>query len=312
MNRIERIERRLKLNDVRVFLSVVQAGSMHGAAERLGTSQPAVSRSVSELEHALGVRLLDRSRRGVEPTRYGRAFVKRGMAVFDELRQGIKDIEFLGDSTTGELRIGCTEAAAAGPGLAVMDRLNRRYPRITFRVVTGGATTLYRYLAEREVELVLAGIAGAVPEEFGVEKLFDDSLVVAAGLQNPWTRRRKIELAELANEPWTLPPGDSDPGALILEAFRAKGIPPPRICVATTSRNLRDALLATGRYLSIFAGYALTSPSKHPLIKALPVELPDVSRPIVMLTLRNRTPSPLAELFMKTARSIPKPATKIR
>jgi DNA-binding transcriptional LysR family regulator len=94
MNEIDRIERRLKLHDMRVLMSVVQAGSMSKAAERLGTAQPALSRSIAELEHALGVRLLDRSPRGVEPTAYGRALIKRGVAVFDELRQGVKDIEF--------------------------------------------------------------------------------------------------------------------------------------------------------------------------------------------------------------------------
>src|SRR5215831_972698 len=112
MSPIERIERRLKLHDMRVLMSVVQAGSMGKAAERLGTSQPAISRSIADLEHALGVRLVDRSRRGIEPTAYGRALIRRGTAVFDELRQGVKDIEFLADPTAGELRIGTTEAIA--------------------------------------------------------------------------------------------------------------------------------------------------------------------------------------------------------
>jgi DNA-binding transcriptional LysR family regulator len=112
MDKIERIERRFKIHDVPVLLSVVQAGSMHKAAERLGISQPAVSRSISDLEHTLGVRLLDRSRGGVEPTHYGHAIIKRGTAIFDEIRQDIKDIEFLTDPTAGELRIGCTDGAA--------------------------------------------------------------------------------------------------------------------------------------------------------------------------------------------------------
>src|ERR1044071_2427580 len=101
MDEIERIERRLKLRDVRVLMSVVQAGSMHKAAERLNTSQPAVSRSIADLEHALGVRLLDRSTRGVEPTQYGRAIIKRAVAAFGELRQGVKDVKFLADPTVG-------------------------------------------------------------------------------------------------------------------------------------------------------------------------------------------------------------------
>src|SRR3954451_560741 len=124
MDDIERVERRLKLHDMRVLMSVVQAGSMSKAAERLGTAQPALSRSIAELEHALGVRLLDRSPRGVEPTAYGRALVKRGVAVFDELRQGVKDIEFLADPTAGELHIGTSESIAADPVLAIIDRLS--------------------------------------------------------------------------------------------------------------------------------------------------------------------------------------------
>src|SRR5436309_8586270 len=107
MNEIERIERRLKLHDVRVLMSVVQAGSMNKAAERLATSQPAISRAISDLEHALGVRLLERNPGGILPTQYGEAIIRRGLAVFDELRQGIKDVEFLSDPTSGELRVGC-------------------------------------------------------------------------------------------------------------------------------------------------------------------------------------------------------------
>src|SRR6266508_2699354 len=109
---IERIARRLKLHDVRVLISVVEAGSMHKAAERLGTSQPAISRVIADLEHSVGVRLLERSLRGIQPTQYGRVLVKRGVAAFDEFRQGVKDIRFLADPTTGELRIACSDAMA--------------------------------------------------------------------------------------------------------------------------------------------------------------------------------------------------------
>jgi DNA-binding transcriptional LysR family regulator len=307
---IKRIERRLKLHDVRVLLSVAQTGSMHKAAQHLGTSQPAVSRSIADLEQTLGVRLFDRGRRGVEPTHYGRAIIKCGAAVFDEIRQGVKNIEFLADPAAGELRIGSTEAAAAGPGLAVIDRLAARYPRIAFNILTAGRTALYHHLAERNVELVIAGIASDIPEQFVVERLFDDSMVVAAGIQNPWARRRRIELAELAHEPWTLPPADTDPGALTMEAFRASGLEPPRTAVVSGSRYFRDRLLTTGRFLSMIAGYSLSPPGNNPLIKALPVELPDLRRPIVILTLKKRTLSPLAELFIRTAREAAKSLAK--
>jgi len=107
------IGRRLRLRDLHVFSTVVQRGSMAKAAQHLGVSQPAVSEVMSDLEHALGVRLLDRSASGVEPTIYGDVVLKRSVAVFDELKQTVRDIEFLADPTVGDLRIGFTDALAA-------------------------------------------------------------------------------------------------------------------------------------------------------------------------------------------------------
>src|SRR5258708_38495825 len=109
-----RIGRRLRLRDLHVLLTVVQCGSMAKAAQRLAVSQPAVSKAIANLEQTLGVRLLDRGPQGVEPTLYGNALVRRGLAVFDELRQGGGEIEFLSDPTAGEVRLGCNGALSAG------------------------------------------------------------------------------------------------------------------------------------------------------------------------------------------------------
>src|SRR5829696_289778 len=106
--------RRLKLRDLNILLTVIKSGSMGKAAADLAMSQPSVSKAIADIEHAVGLRLLDRSPHGVEPTIYGRALHKRGVAVFDELRQGVKELEFLTDPTSGELRVGCTESLAAG------------------------------------------------------------------------------------------------------------------------------------------------------------------------------------------------------
>src|SRR5215470_10721587 len=133
----DRIGRRMRLQDLHVLVTVMQAGSMGKAAQRLNISQPAVSRSIAEMEHALGVRLLERHRRGIEATEYGRALLDCGVAVFDDLRQGVKNIEFLADPTTGEVRIGNTLTSTASFIAGVIDRLSRRYPRIALHVVPG-------------------------------------------------------------------------------------------------------------------------------------------------------------------------------
>ena len=86
---------------------------MAKAAAQLGVSQSAVSEIVAGLEHAVGVRLLERRPHGVEPTSYGHALLGRSLAAFDELKQGIREIEFLADPTAGEVRIGCAESTAS-------------------------------------------------------------------------------------------------------------------------------------------------------------------------------------------------------
>ena len=131
-----RIGRRVKLRDLHILLAVAHAGSMGKAAADLAVSQPVVSKAIADLEHALGLRLLDRSPQGVEMTLYGREVLKCGTAVFDDLRKGVEALEFLSDPTSGKLRIGCTEPLAAGFVGAVIERLSRKYPRAAFHVIT--------------------------------------------------------------------------------------------------------------------------------------------------------------------------------
>src|SRR6266700_6333410 len=134
----DRIGSPIKLHDLHVLMTVVQAGTMGKAAQCLNTTQPNISRSIAELEHTLGVRLLDRHRRGIEATEYGRALLDCGVAVFDDLRQGVKTIEFLADPTAGEVRIGNALVSATSFFAPVIDRLSRLYPRIVFHVVPAG------------------------------------------------------------------------------------------------------------------------------------------------------------------------------
>ena len=125
-----------------------------------------------------------------------------------------------------------------------------------------------------------------------------------------WARRRKIKLDELVNEPWALPPDGSAVGAIILETFRASGLAPPAATVVAESAILRSRLLATGRFLTVLPEFSLTLPVKDPSLKALPVELPGARRTMRMLSLKNRSLSPLAELFIDSLRALTKPLAK--
>src|ERR1044072_7801742 len=193
----EQIGRRLRLRDLHVLLTVVQRGSMAKAARQLGVSQPAVSEVIADLEHALGVQLLDRSARGVEPTIYGDALFKRSIAIFDELKQSVRDIEFLRDPTVGELRIGCTESLSTTILPEIISRFSRQYPDVTVNfddVSAHAAEALGPGLRDRKYDCVLQRIVMPLPDghtnDQNAEVLFDDELVVAAGSNARWARRR--------------------------------------------------------------------------------------------------------------------------
>jgi len=306
------IGRRLKLRDLHVFRTVAQCGSMAKAAQQLGVSQPAISEIIADLEHALRVRLLDRQPQGVEPTMYGNAVLKRSIAVFDELKQSIRDVEFLADPTRGELRIGCVESLSATLVPQVLLRFSQRYPRVVVHVdgLTAPAIDLLG-LRNRKYDCTLVRLMtplsnDSIADDVNAELLFDDRLVVAAGITSRWTRRRKIDLAELIDERWILPPSDTWHHARVAEAFQARGLGMPNANLNSLSMTLRMQLLDAGQYISVFASSVMRLNARRYNITVLPIDLPAPPWPVVLVTLKNRTLTPVVERFVACAREVAK------
>jgi DNA-binding transcriptional LysR family regulator len=268
-----RIGRRVRLRDLHILLTVVQTSSMAKAALRLSISQSAVSKAIADLEHTLRVKLLDRSPRGVEPTSYGGALVKRGLA------------------------------ALLPP---VIRRLSASHPGITVQVAQINPVTLdVRELRERRVDMMIGRVApGFAEEDLKTEVLFEERLVAVAGAQSHWARRRKIDLSELLDATWIhFPPGEA-PRIIVDKAFSAKGLAPPRAAVATFSFYLRDMLLSSGDYVTVIpASMVRVFNAKSQAVKVLPIDLGIQARPVAIFTLKNRTLSPAAELFIRHIRT---------
>jgi DNA-binding transcriptional LysR family regulator len=302
------IVRRVRLRDLRVFFTVTRRGSMAKAAADLGITQPAVSRVIGELERTLGVRLLDRSSQGVEPTTYGRALLKRGGVAFDELKQALRDIEFLASPNVGEVRVACPESIAATILPPVIERLFRRYPGIVPSVVPGVPLDFSDVL-ERKVDLFVGRlfppfVQGQLPEGLNAEILFDDQVVFAAGVQNRWAHRRRIDLADLIDEPWILAEPNTWIRAFVAKAFEVHGLPMPRISLMTLSTHLRINLVATGNFITVFPRSVMHLYAQRFAVKELPVEIPEQSWPVAILTLKNRMLSPVVERFIQCVREV--------
>jgi DNA-binding transcriptional LysR family regulator len=303
-----RISRRLRFRDLQVFFSVVQCGSMAKAAHELGVTQPAVSEVVAGLEHAFGVRLFDRSPHGVEPTVYGRALLKRGVAAFDELRQGIRDIEFLVDPTKGEVRLGCTDSIAGGLLAPFVEKFCRRYPGVVITIEPVQLPTLeLPELHARKLDVVVSRLStpqadDPYGDDLDVEILFEDEAIVAAGANSRWARRRKITLADLRDASWVGTPRDTLTRTLLDRAHQSTNLPPPAMRVTTYSVQLRAHLLATGNFLMAMPKSMLKLNAECRRLKQLPVKLPGPGFPVAIVTLKGRTVPSAVGLFLDKLR----------
>jgi len=305
------VGRRLRFRDLEVFFAVVRLGSMAKAAQHLGLTQPAVSDIVSALEEMFGVRLFDRSSRGVAPTIYGNALLKRGRGAFDELNQGIRDIEFLSDPTAGFLRIGFPASVLGGLLSLALERFTRRYPRATlqFDEVTSPGND-FPTLRNREHDLIVARIARPLVDEndLEVEILFQDPLVITADARSKWGRRRKIDAAELIDASWILTEPNASVYLSVAEAFQSRGLPMPRVDVAVLSGLLRMHLLCRGPFVTAVPNSLLRHTERLSL-KVLPVNLHIRGYPVAILTLKNRVLNPLARFFIEHVREVSKTMT---
>lgn len=309
-----RIGRRLKLRDLQILSAVVQRGSMAKAAAHLAMTQPAVSESIANLESTLRVRLLDRSARGVVPTVYAEALLRRGNIVFDELRQGLKEIEFLANPKSGDVRIAAGDTIAASLLPAVIARLSVRYPDVVVRVIQASAERMdFRELREREVDLAFARVPSSFEaEDLQCEALFDDPHRVVVGARSPWVGR-KVSLADLAGEPWLFASNEVI-RQLIAEAFKAQGLGVPRERVVGSSILMRNHLLGTGRFITVLPDSVIRYNAKQWGLKALPIDLGVAPRSVAIITLKGRTVAPVTELFIQqtreTAQSISSAASR--
>src|SRR5262245_47403751 len=298
-----RIGRRVRLRDNHILLTVIQSGSMAKAGAHLGISQPAVSEAIADLESELGVRLLDRNRRGIEPTAYGATLSKYGRAAFDELRQGIKEIESLSDPAVGEVRIACPEIVAAGFLVPAIERFSRQYPKVALRVVNVNTPTLeFPELHERTADLTLARLArapsgGKLTDALQAEVLFNDRFCVAAGPRSRWAHRRKIDLAQLAREPWIMAPVDNPGSAALIDLFRAHGLEAPQFNVTTNSVHLRNQLVARGDHITALPESVMRLNARSFGLRTLPIEVPLPQWLVGVVTLAKRQTNPTARLF---------------
>jgi molybdate transport repressor ModE-like protein len=306
----KRLGRRLRVRDLYILSVVVKAGSMAKAARELAMSQPSVSEAIANLEHLLGVRLVDRSPQGVAATMYADAILKRSVTVFDELKQGVRDIQFLADPTSGAVAIGYTDMLEAIVP-TIIDRFTEQYSRVVVRaeLVRSPIAESLPALRDRTFDLILARPSRSNDEttdDIQTDFLVEDPMIVVAGAHSRWARRRKIDLADLVDASWILPPPDGLTHRFIADSYRKRNIDPPEVKLLSSTIDLRVSLLASGRFVSVLPRSVYLRDKVRFGLKMLPVAFPTLSWPLTIMRLKNRTLSPVIERFIDCAHRVAK------
>jgi DNA-binding transcriptional LysR family regulator len=304
------IGRRLQLRQLHVFLAVVQHRSLAKAAKTLGVATPTVSEIIGDLENAFGVRLFERSSKGVEPTRYGEALRRRSLIVFDELKQSVEEIKLLADPTVGEVRIACPLGIAYSIVPPILERFVSENPNVVVHcdeVIASSATRDLRALQDRRYDLMMArggdSVQDAEAEDLDIEPLLNDRLVVVAGPQSKWARRRKIDLAELAGETWIMQSVETGNYRVLARAFERSGLSIPKANLVTVSMSVIKYFLERDAFLTAIP----RSVAHFTSLKVLPVDLPSPPWPINIVTIKHRILSPVAARFIACARDVTRP-----
>jgi DNA-binding transcriptional LysR family regulator len=228
------------------------------------------------------------------------------------LKQGIRDIEFLTDPTAGELTVGYVQSNASTIFPQIVERFSADHPRVVIRAdIVPTPSFTFPGLRDRTYDLILARTSKLQPDDdlvsdLNIETLFNDPWVIVASARQ-WARRRKIDLAELLDEPWLMPPPDTPSYEIVAEAFKARGLQMPTATLVTYSIDLRAKLSARGRFITVVPESILRDADEaHPL-KELRVNLPTRPWLVAILTLKNRTLSPVVQRFIACAREVAKP-----
>jgi DNA-binding transcriptional LysR family regulator len=303
---LHRIRRLVKLRDLDVLITVVEAGSMRKATERLHLSQPAVTAAIQELEDAAGVPLLERSHQGVVATAYGEVLIRRARAAFDELVLAGRELDHLGDPDSGDVHLGGMETINAGLLGAAIQRMRHSHPRMRFWVYSGEPSELLGpFLQERRCDVVVCrpyelplppGVAG--------EPLFHDRLLVLAGQRSRWAARHSLSLADLCDVPWILAPNETLPHSPVARAFAAVGLPLPAARILTASLNLRLHLLAADDAVTVMPASAHVFGPQLAGLHVLPIELPAWEKPTLLARLSDRVPTPAVEAVCAQIRAL--------
>lgn len=267
----------MELRQLRHFLEIVRCSSFGQAAERLHVTQPALSKSIRNLENSLGVKLLERHPNGVVPTDYGEMFLEYASLIEAEIDRLKAEIEQMKGTGRGVVRVGA--------GATILQYLIPQAVRAFMALGTDSTVTFRQGLRDElvaclrrgEVDLIVGSISpiGAEDDgEFRRERVLRDTIVVVASDTHPLANARNVTIADIAGHDWVLPEGTENERDRLGRVLRAEGYEPPNCVITTPSSNFMATMLRGSDYLSYLPEALLQGEGVYAHLKRIEIERP--------------------------------------
>ncbi len=297
------LDQRLKLPLLRVADALDAHGSLLKASSALGVGQPALTRSLQELEEIVGARLFDRHARGVRPTEAGVVVIRLARRVLAELRRADEELDRVGSPEGGTVAIGVLPVAAVGVLPGALIRLKRRHPTIQVRLQQGRTEELLPLLAAREVEMVVGRLyPPAIQDGFLREALWEEPISVLVRADHPiLASAAPVTREALARYDLVLPTVSQRVGQEIEQLLSLLGLAPAAPTRSSSYGFIREMLLATD-CISVMPRLLMAGDLLRGALRVVPLPIPAPPRPAGLILPADTAPSPAALAFLAALR----------
>jgi DNA-binding transcriptional LysR family regulator len=302
--RLERwITRKFRLRHVELIAELHDCRSILKASRRLSLTQPTVTKALRDVESILGVRLFERSNRGLEPTAYGEIFARHAKIVLAQLRHAAEELESLRAGYSGKVTVGTLLAASAAILPDAIAMLKKERPGVAISVVMGTYDILMPSLLVGDLDMVL----GRLPEEgrsraLVYEEFYAEPICVVTRRGHPLSRKRRLSLRELVNEAWLLPLPETALRRQIERAFIEAGAPLPRNVIESVSILTNRALLRKSDCIGVMPYHVALDDVEQGLLAILPVKLKSIETPVGAILRAPGTLPPAASALLDCLR----------
>lgn len=294
----------ISLRQLQVFLAVADSGGFTRAAQTLNVSQPAVTKTIRDMEAALGVTLFERLPRGCLLTDAGEVLARHGRSITAELRQADNELAAVAGPGTGSLKVGTPPIGAVDYVPRAILRTLAAFPGLSVSIFENLYAELLPALREGDLDVVFGPLAGDAREGFSTEVLFHDDFSIVARAHHPLAAKASVDFTDLAQYDWVLPPKGVPPRRLYEGVIRAAGYDPPQYGIETSSTAAIRAILLESDRVTLLPRSVLRTDIDNGLIAVLPIELRGSARPIGLMYRIGSEASPQAAAFATAIREI--------